>query len=379
MMTPMSTASRWIQLESEDGTGVLRLCGVWRLSNLAAISGALQSSELGACKHFVLEGSGLQELDTATGFILYRHLAGVGCTESMVTLRGFDPRHERLLELVRERMSCPPAAAKNRRRDPLSRIGAATLKLWHLLQVHVAFVGTVASDLLALLRRPKLFRFKETASQFEVICLDAIPVAALVTFLIGVVFTYLLGLQAQRYGANIFVVDGVGLAVCRELSPLLVAVIVAGRSGAAFTAQIGTMKVQDEIDAISTLGLSPIQVLVIPRLVAIMVALPLLVFVGDLAGIAGGMVIASWQLDVPVQTFLERLHSVLPMSAPVVGLVKAPVFAAFIAVIACRMGMLVARDARSVGENTTSTVVQSIVWVIVLDAVFAIVFQHLDI
>jgi phospholipid/cholesterol/gamma-HCH transport system permease protein len=379
MMTPMSTAARWIQLESENGTGILRLSGVWRLSNLAAIFAALQSSGLGACEHFVLEGSGLQELDTAAGFILYQHLAGVGCTESMVTLRGFAPHHERLLDLIRERMTCPPAATKTRHRGPLSRIGVATLRLWQLLKVHVAFVGTVASELLALLRRPKLFRFKETVSQFEVICLDAIPIAALVAFLIGVVFTYLLGLQAQRYGANIFVIDGVGLAVCRELSPLLVAVIVAGRSGAAFTAQIGSMKVQEEIDAISTLGLSPIQVLVIPRLVAIMVALPLLVFVGDLAGIAGGMLIASWQLDISVPAFLERLHGVLPMSAPVVGLLKAPVFAAFIAMIACRMGMLVARDARSVGENTTSTVVQSIVWVIVLDAVFAIVFQHLDI
>ena len=149
----------------------------------------------------------------------------------------------------------------------------------------------------------------------------------------------------------------------------------AGRSGAAFTAQIGTMKVQEEIDAIRTLGLSPIQVLVIPRLAAIMVALPLLVFVGDVAGIAGGMLISAWQLDISAADFIDRLHAVLPMSAFVVGLVKAPVFAAFIAIIACRMGMLVARDARSVGENTTSTVVQSIVWAIVLDAVFAVVFS----
>jgi phospholipid/cholesterol/gamma-HCH transport system permease protein len=257
--------------------------------------------------------------------------------------------------------------------------GPAPIVVRHILQAHNAFVGVVALELLRLIRRPKLFRFKETVSQFETVCLDAIPIVALVTFLIGVVFAYLLGLQAQRYGANIFVVDGVGLAICRELSPLLVAVIVAGRSGAAFTAQIGTMKVQEEIDAISTLGLSPVQVLVIPRLVAIAIALPLLVFVGDVAGIAGGMLIAAWQLDIFAPTFLDRLHDVLPMSAPVVGLVKAPVFAVFIALIACRMGMLVARDARSVGINTTSTVVQSIVWVIVLDAVFAIVFQQLGI
>jgi phospholipid/cholesterol/gamma-HCH transport system permease protein len=185
--------------------------------------------------------------------------------------------------------------------------------------------------------------------------------------------------QAQQYGATIFVVDGVGIAICRELSPILVAVIVAGRSGAAFTAQIGAMKVQEETDAISTLGLSPIQVLVIPRLVAIVVGLPLLVFVGDLAGIGGGIVISSLQLDISPTMFVNRLHAVLPMSAFVVGVAKAPVFAAFIATIACRMGMSVERDARSVGEHTTSTVVQSIVWVIVLDAVFAVVLQRLGI
>jgi phospholipid/cholesterol/gamma-HCH transport system permease protein len=139
------------------------------------------------------------------------------------------------------------------------------------------------------------------------------------------------------------------------------------------------MKVQEEIDAISTLGLSPIQVLVIPRLVAIMLALPLLVFVGDAAGIAGGMLVAAAQLDLPPQAFIDRLHGVLPLSALLVGLAKAPVFAAFIALIACRMGMLAARDARSVGMNTTSTVVQSIVWVIVLDAVFAVALQRLGI
>jgi phospholipid/cholesterol/gamma-HCH transport system permease protein len=375
----MSEAGRWIRHEVEEGTDILYLTGAWRLSNLTAISDALRALGLAARKQFVLDGSRLEELDTAAGFILYRHLAGMGCTEAMVSARRFEPKYERLLALVRERMACPPAAARSVHLGLVQRVGAAAVVVWRFLQAHNAFVGAVALELLRLARRPKLFRFKETVSQFETVCLDAIPIVALVTFLIGVVFAYLLGLQAQRYGANIFVVDGVGLAICRELSPLLVAVIVAGRSGAAFTAQIGTMKVQEEIDAISTLGLSPVQVLVIPRLVAITIALPLLVFVGDVAGIAGGMLIAAWQLDIFAPTFLDRLHSVLPLSAPVVGLVKAPVFAAFIAIIACRMGMLVARDARSVGMNTTSTVVQCIVWVIVLDAVFAVVFQQLEI
>lgn len=375
----MHASISWIREEVEEGVNVLYLTGVWRLSNLSAISDALRARGPGGSEPLVLDGSGLQDFDTAAGFALHQHLMGGDRNHAMIKMRGFNPRHERLVALVREHMSCPPVAARAVRLGLLERIGAATVSFWRLLQVHVAFFGAVAMELFKLFRKPVVFRRREAVSQFESICLDAIPIVCLMTFLIGVVFAYLLGLQAQRYGADIFVVDGVGLAVCRELSPLLVAVVVAGRSGAAFTAQIGTMKVQDEIDAISTLGLSPIQVLVIPRLAAITIALPLLVFVGDLAGIGGGAVIAAGQLDITNVTFFDRLHTVLPMSAVVVGLVKAPVFAIFIAMIACRMGMLVARDARSVGVNTTSTVVQSIVWVILLDALFAVVFERLGI
>ncbi len=363
----------------ENGASVLYLSGAWRLANLAAISDTLRALDLKAGGRYLLDGSRLEALDTAAGFTLFRHLNLLGCTEALVSARGFDPRHARLLKLVHERMKCPPAAARSMHLGLVQRVGAAAIGLGRLLKSHTAFVGAVALEVFDLIPRPRRLRLRETMSQFESAGLDAIPIVALVTFLIGVVFAYLLGQQALRYGANIFVVDGVGLAVCRELSPLLAAVIVAGRSGAAFAAQIGTMKVQEEIDAISTLGLSPLQVLVIPRLIALVVALPLLVFVGDAAGIAGGMLVAAWQLEIAPQSFLDRLHDVLPLRSVLVGLAKAPVFAAFIAVIACRMGMLVARDARSVGVNTTSTVVQSIVWVIVLDAVFAVAFQRLGI
>jgi phospholipid/cholesterol/gamma-HCH transport system permease protein len=208
---------------------------------------------------------------------------------------------------------------------------------------------------------------------------DAVPIVALVNFLIGVVIAYVLGVQAQRYGATLFVADGIALGICRELSPILSSVLVAGRSGAAFTAQIGTMKVEEEIDAISTLGLSPVQVLVIPRLLALMVALPLLVFVGDVAGIAGGLLIGTWQLDIAPQVFMDRVHSALELRHFVIGLAKAPAFAAVVAIIACGMGLQVSRDARSLGENTTSTVVQCIVWVIILDAAFAVSLQHMGI
>jgi phospholipid/cholesterol/gamma-HCH transport system permease protein len=374
----LSAAAGWIEHVVEDGADVLYLKGAWRLANLTSIVRALRALQLRA-NRFVLDGSRLEALDTAAGFTLYTHLVRLGCTEATVLPRRFDVRHERLMKLVHERMKCPPAAARSVHLGLVQRIGAAAIAVSRHLRSHTGFVGALALETLEVLLKPRRFRVRETVSQFEAVGLDAIPIVGLVTFLIGVVFAYLLGQQALRYGANIFVVDGVGLAMCRELSPMLAAIIVAGRSGAAFTAQIGTMKVQEEIDAIATLGLSPVQVLVIPRVLAIMVALPLLVFIGDVCGIAGGMLVAGWQLDVPPRAFIDRLHDVLPLSAFVVGVVKAPVFAAFIAVIACRMGLLVARDARSVGVNTTSTVVQSVVSVIVLDAVFAVVFQHLGI
>jgi phospholipid/cholesterol/gamma-HCH transport system permease protein len=363
----------------EGDTPVLYLSGAWRLPNLHAIAEALGALHLRAPERFVVDGSRLEEMDTAAGFVLMQHLAKLGCVESMIVARGFDARHERLLTLVRERMATPPAAGHSVHLGFVKRIGATALKIAHLTTTHTAFVGAVAFEIASLVRRPRRFRPRETVSQFEAVCIDAIPIVALVNFLIGVVIAYVLGVQAQRYGATLFVADGIGLAVCRELSPILCAVLVAGRSGAAFTAQIGTMKVAEEIDAISTLGLSPLQVLVIPRLVALTLALPLLVFVGDVAGIVGGLLVGAWQLNIAPQVFVERVHDVLEMRHVVIGLVKAPVFAVFVALIACRMGLAVARDARSVGENTTSTVVQCIVSVIMLDAVFAVVFQHLDI
>jgi phospholipid/cholesterol/gamma-HCH transport system permease protein len=369
----------FIERAAENGGEVLYLAGAWRLQNVPAISEALRGLSPGKQGPFVVDGSRLESLDTAAAFILLRHLGSLGCQPSMLSPRGFGAPQERLLSLVRERMAAPPAPGRSTHLGLVQGVGAAALHLATLLRIHTAVVGTVAVEILALARRPRLFRPRETASQFEAACLDAIPIVALVNFLIGVVLAYVLGMQAQRYGANVFVADGIALAVCRELSPILGSVLVAGRSGAAFTAQIGTMKVEEEIDAISTLGLSPTQVLVIPRLAALVLGLPLLVFVGDVAGIAGGMLVAAWQLDVAPEVFLERVRGILEMRHFVVGLGKAPVFAVFIALIACRMGMAVARDARSVGQNTTSTVVQCIVWVIVLDAAFAVLFQHMRI
>ena len=300
-----------------------------------------------------------------------------GVDPEAVALRGFDPRHERIFRQVAGTSAGLAEARAGDRQGPLARLGMAVHELGTVLRGHLDFFGLVVCELARVLRSPSRLRVRELITQVARVCISAVPVVALVTALIGLVFAYLLGLQAEQFGANIFVVDGVALGLAREFSPLIVATIVAGRSGASFAAQLGTMRLNEETDAISVLGLSVAQVLILPRILALVLSLPLLVFVGNIAGLAGAALIADTMLDITPSTFIARLHDTLALRHVVIGLVKAPVFALLIAVIGCRMGMSGDRDTRTIGTHTTSTVVQAIVGVIVLDALFAVVLQEM--
>jgi phospholipid/cholesterol/gamma-HCH transport system permease protein len=370
----MSTAARDCWLEESDGQATLFLSGAWRLPRIAEIDAALAAAGIPASS-LVLDGAALTTLDTAAALALLQRIGGAGA--SIGRLANFTARHLRVIEAVLGRLGDIGAEAPRPRHRALAALGMHVLDFRALMVGHLDFFGRSAAAIGDLARRPRALRMKELAAQFQHVCIEAIPVVVLVTFLIGIVLAYLFGMQAEKYGANIFVVDGVAIGTTRELSPMIVAVIVAGRSGAAFTAQLGTMRLTEEIDAIRTLGLSPMQVLVIPRLLALVIALPLLVFVGDISSIAGAMTVANPLLDITPTTFLERVHWGLRVEHVIVGLAKAAVFAAFVAMIGCRMGMSVSRDSRSIGISTTSTVVQCIVSVILLDAFFAVVFQEL--
>jgi len=370
----MSAPARdcWLAREGEQAT--LFLSGAWQLSRLAEIDAALAGVAIPAST-IAVDGAALTRLDTAAALALLRRLSVAGA--SIGKIANFNVSHARVVEAVMGRLGDTGGETPRRLHGVLALIGLHVIEFRGLMYGHLNFFGRAAFALRDIALRPRLLRLKEAASQFQHVCIEAIPVVILVTFLIGIVLAYLFGLQAEKYGANIFVVDGVAIGTTRELSPIIVAVIVAGRSGAAFTAQLGTMVLTEEIDAIRTLGLSPMQVLVIPRLLALIVALPLLVFVGDVASLAGAMTVANPLLDITPSTFLERVRSALAIDHVIVGLVKSVAFAAFIAIIGCRMGMTVSRDSRSIGISTTSTVVQCIVSVILLDAFFAILFQEL--
>lgn len=355
---------------------VLHLRGAWTLANLARLRDALARLPIDPEGGLGVDGSGLDALDSAGANRLITHLEGLGRPLDTLRLDGFSAQGMALLNLVAGRRAVHAI-------PPLSRRGLGQAIGWHVMRVGqatlsaLAFIGQTGQAFAQVLRGPRLFRTREFFVQLEMVGLRAIPIIMLMSYLIGVVIAYLLGIQAKKYGANVFVVDGVGLALSRELAPLMTAVIMAGRSGAAFTAHLGAMKVNQEIDAITTLGLSPWQVLVLPRLLALVLLMPLLTMLADIAGLLGAAQVAAVHLGVTPHTFFDRLQDMLPVDTVRFGLMKAPVFALAIALIACHNGFAVQRDARSVGLNTTATVVRSIVAVILIDSAYAVAFPEL--
>jgi phospholipid/cholesterol/gamma-HCH transport system permease protein len=374
-MTLEATAEHGLAL-SADGLR-LTLAGAWRLVELPRLAPAL--ARLRPQAPLTVDGEALTALDSAAALALLHAIDEAGVTSETIHWQGFPAPFRRVLDDVLRRRAVlaeVPPRIKNRW---LAEVGERTAIIYRQGADHLNFLGETLAAFLAIAVSPKRLRPRELTAQLEQACLNAIPVVILVTLLIGVVFAYLLGLQAEKYGANIFVVDGVGIGMAREFAPIIVATIIAGRSGAAFTAQLGSMRLTEEIDAIRTLGLSPMQVLVVPRVLALLIALPLLTFIGLAAGLAGAALVADAMLGIPPAAFADRLHGALAIKHVWAGLIKTPVFALAIAIVGCRMGMHVGRDTRAVGLATTSTVVQSIVSVIVLDAAFAVLFQELGI
>ncbi len=374
-MTANAAAERRLEL-SDDGVR-LTLAGAWRLSELPALGDSLARAQPRA--PLTVDGEHLTSLDSAAALELLRALSAVGLDPDSIHWHGFSAPHQRVLDDVLRRRAALAEPVPLARSPWLAGIGERATLIARQGIDHLSFMGETLVAFLELITAPRRLRPRELTAQLEQACLNAIPVVILVTLLIGVVFAYLLGLQAEQYGANIFVVDGVGIGMSREFAPIIVAVIIAGRSGAAFTAQLGSMRLTEEIDAIRTLGLSPMQVLVVPRVLALLIALPLLSFIGLVAGLAGAALVADAMLGIPPAAFAERLHDALDIKHVWAGLIKTPLFALAIAVIGCRLGMHVGRDTRAVGLATTSTVVQSIVTVILLDAGFAVLFQELGI
>ena len=346
-----------------DGT-TLRVSGRWTLASLDPAPAVAPDGPVAA-----LDASALDALDTAGALALWRIASAHG-----VEPTGLRAEFAALYAEVARLSAVAPAE-----RPPwpgfLHGLGARTMEHVGEARGFLSFVGELAATLVPSLARPSRLRWTQMFAVFETAGWGALPILGLLSFLIGVVIAYQAGVQLRDFGANIFIADLIGISVLREFGPLLAAIIVAGRTGSAFTAEIGTMKVTDEIDALRTMGVSPMEFLALPKVLALVVVLPLLTVFADVFGVAGGMAMAQSMLEVRPYDFLDRFADAVELSDLLTGIGKAPVFALLISAVGCHQGFEVGTSADSVGRHVTRSVVQAIFLIIVADAVFSVVFS----
>jgi phospholipid/cholesterol/gamma-HCH transport system permease protein len=323
----------------------------------------------------------LQRLDTAGAWLLHSMTRELTERGWRVEWSGARDAHAGLLAEIRRIAAepLPPAPEVNPLVRVIANLGRSTLAALDEARRLLSFYGQTLVALSRLALRPRRLRLTSLTHHLEQTCVNALPIVGLIAFLIGIVMAYQGADQLRRFGAEIFTVDLLAISALREIGILLTAIVVAGRSGSAFTAQIGMMKVNEEVDALRTLGLDPLDVLVLPRLLALMIALPLLAFFADVMALFGGGLMCAFALDISPDQYISRLSQAIWPRTFWVGIVKAPVFAFVIAMVGCYEGLTVNGSAESVGRKTTLSVVVAIFLVIVFDAIFSIVFSSLGI
>ena len=349
------------------------LSGNWTVRGLGAMPQQLDTQDC-AAGEVVLHGGQLDMLDSAGACVLQRWLKRHNANAS---LRDWPPRLEKLMTLVVDNVNTSSPAPPNK--PFLERVGRSAMAAAEQALALLTFAGETAIAAGRQIAHPQRIRWRVMLRNIQIGGFDALPIIGLTSFLLGVVVAYQGADQLKHYGANIFVVDLVGYAMLREFAPLISAIIITGRSGSAYAAEIGTMIVTEEIDAMRTIDIDPIDLLVFPKMAALAVALPLLTVFADLTGVFGGMVMARSQLGIGFPEFIDRFGREMHGATLLVGIGKSVVFAVIIAGIGCFQGFRTKGSADSVGRQTTMSVVQSIFLVIVVDALFSIVFSLLDI
>ena len=321
-----------------------------------------------------LDLSALERIDTVGAWIVTRTVKEHGAK-----VTGASPEAQRLLDALASDKS--EYRVHRDRRPPMIRmleqVGVASVAVWHELLGIIGFFGAMIMALGTQLRARRRLRWHAIVTRFQTVGFDALPIIGLMTFLIGIVVAQQGAVQLRQFGLEVFTINLVGRASIRELGLLMTAIMVAGRSGSAFAAQIGTMKLTEEIDAMRTIGVSPMEAIVLPRVAAATILMPLLGFYASLCAIAGGGVFCWIGLDIPPDTYIQMLRDIIPMTDFWAMLIKAPVFGILIGVTGCYEGMQVRQNAEEVGKRTTSAVVAAIFLVIVLDAMFAVFFSSI--
>jgi len=359
----------------------LHPAGSWTASNAAALERLSnditpQLDRAGAVK---VDMAGVRELDTLGAWLLEKLSRRVSSAGHRTDIIGVADNYAGLIDEVRQvnRRTPAPAPAHNPVVAKLDDIGRATMGAREDVAAFLQMLGALCIAILGVLRRPRSLRLTSLTYQLYRVGWQAIPIVVLITFLIGAIIAQQGIFHFRKFGADSYVVDMVGILVLRELGVLIVAIMVAGRSGSAYTAELGSMKMREEIDALSTMGLDPVEVLILPRVVALICALPILAFIGSMAALYGGGLVAWFYGGMGPAIFIARLHDAVSVTHFEVGLIKAPFMALVIGIVACSEGLRVKGSAESLGKQTTTSVVKSIFLVIVLDGLFAVFFASI--
>ncbi len=379
----MSETLQAARFETETTDTVLKLAifGDWRAANLGELDEPLREfAEISVGRDLVIDLKQLHQLDTTGAMMIQRTFHNCEMRTHKSAIVGAQSDHEALLRQVLSHLDpCPVSPPKvNNFVEMLYRTGAGLHGVYDAALELLNFIGLTLVSLLRVMTNPKRWRLASVVHHMEEAGLNAVPIVALMSFMIGAVVAFMGAKILQQFNATVFVVDLVALAVLREFGVLLAAILVAGRSGSAFTAQLGSMKIREEIDALRVIGLDPVEVLIIPRAVALVVMLPILAFLGAYMGLIGGGLVAWVTMDISPSYFISRMQENISINNFWAGMIKAPFFAFVIAVIGCFQGMEVEGSAESLGQKTTLSVVQSLFLVIVLDAFFAMFFLELD-
>ncbi|WP_073109354.1 MlaE family ABC transporter permease [Pollutimonas bauzanensis] len=385
-MTTPGGQSAFLAWDASSTPPTLTVRGDWVLANYAALG-----RELVRFQHIVshdaapararIDFAHMGALDTAGASRLFELLGAELLAAAAGPDSALPPERRALLQTVdranAKAGAAPAAPAASCGRELLGRIGAAVEEAWQQLLALLGFMGLTLEALARGLLHPGRWRLTSVVAQIEETGLNAVPIIALLTFMVGAVVAFLGATILADFGASIYTVNLVAYAFLREFAVLLTAILMAGRTASAFTAQLGSMKANEEIDAIRMMGLGPIDLLILPRVLALLVSMPILTFVGMIAGIAGGALVCAATLDISPVMFLSIVKRDIELRHFLVGMVKAPVFAYVVGVIGCLEGFKVSGSAQSVGEHTTSAVVQSIFVVILLDALAALFFMEM--
>jgi phospholipid/cholesterol/gamma-HCH transport system permease protein len=367
-----------LALESRGNEWRLGLSGDWSLAGMAQIERELLRLNMPSSGALVCDWSNAEAPGIGPLWALLTRLSQTGLAGLSVTHIGAPHTLEFLQKLQVERQALQAAGVPPTLEGAVGKLGRWTLDQGVEVRSVVDFFGRIVSVLGEVFSRPQALRGSSLVRHIYETGITAIPIVSLIAFLISVIVAYLGAQQLSRFGANIFVVDLVTISVLREMGVLLTAIIVAGRSGSAFAAEIGVMQLNEETDALRAMGINPIEILVVPRILALVIALPLLTIIADAMGLAGGGLLSLVNLHIPLPQFVNRLRESLAPTTFWSGLIKAPIFAVLIGMVGAYRGMQVRESARELGRLTTVAVVQSIFMVILADALFAILFVQLD-